>query len=172
MAVLLVEETGLHGEKWFYPSWVPEFTPSFSGVRVSRALALHVVFCRLLLVRLSIKLSVLLQCTDSNSNSNSSNSSYKEQKVKTNIEVAPYLTKTYDSCNRILFVLQNSLFLAQLTHFKMSPLNPLDQIKPVQYMVPGIVLCYDFCSIRNPPPSKQGTSSQIHHIINRQYTYF
>ena len=95
MAVLLVEETGLHEEKWFYPSWVPEFTPSFSGVRVSRALALHVVFCRLLLVRLSIKLSVLLQCTDSNSNSSSSNSSYKEQKVKTNIEVGSNINASH-----------------------------------------------------------------------------
>jgi hypothetical protein len=71
------------------------------GVRVSRALALHVVFWRLFLVRLSIKLSVLLQCTDSNSNSSSSNSSYKEQKVKTNIEVGSNINASY-LCYRIV----------------------------------------------------------------------
>ena len=50
-----------------YPSWAPEFTPIFSGVRVTRSLVLCVClsFCSFVLFLLAIVLSVLLEFMDS-----------------------------------------------------------------------------------------------------------
>jgi hypothetical protein len=54
-----------------YPSGAPEFTPVFSGVRVTRSLVLYVCFVdrclsfKFLLFLLAIVLSVLLRYTDS-----------------------------------------------------------------------------------------------------------
>ena len=54
-----------------YPSGAPEFTPVFSGVRVTRSLVLYVCFVdrclsfKFVLFLLAIVLSVLLRYTDS-----------------------------------------------------------------------------------------------------------
>jgi len=52
-----------------YPSGAPEFTPVFSGVRVTRSLVLYVCFVDLCLSCCTFSfchlLSVLLRCTDS-----------------------------------------------------------------------------------------------------------
>ena len=67
--VLLCYEVSTSGAGTAYPSGAPEFTPGYSGIRVTRSLVLYECFvdrfCPFVLFLLAIVLSVLLRYTDS-----------------------------------------------------------------------------------------------------------